>query len=229
MQNHELCYYFDSNNKTISIIKLQSDIMNGGFMPKPSDASYIDPSTIEIEDNETLILIDDGQEIERWEKIPYFIDKKLYHKIDKSEITISEVGKSPDDYPDYTEKELPGDTSSCYNFSESINDWLFDLEKYKSDALSRVTSMCIEANYSRLPQYKRDNIYAGSPVSADYPDYLQGEAGRLTIAKLNEIYQKISKAAKIEIESAISQTEIDDIIAGIIFPSDEEIWSMIQD
>jgi len=228
MSNNELCYSFNVYDKTICVTRLEIDHMNGGFLPKPPGASYIDPSSIKLKDNETLILVDGNQEAERWEKIPYYIDKKLYHKSNKSEMTITKIGESPDDYPEYTEIQLPNGASlNYYNFSESANSWIFDIEKYKSDALSRITSMCIEENYRMLPQHKRDNVYAGSPASDNYPPYLQGAAGRGTIAKLNAIYQAISERAKSAIQAATSQEEIDNIIAGIKFPSETEILAEI--
>ena len=228
-QNNELCYSFDSKSKTVSTIRLQKDEMNEGFLEKPSGTSYIDPTTILLEENETLMLIDEGKESERWEKIPCYAGKKLYHRINKSMMSITVAGKSPVDYPDYTDKQPPDNASFYYNFSESEGNWIFDLEKYRIDMSNRITSMCIEENYAILPQYKRDNVYSGLPANGDYPPYLQGEQGKTSIAKLNKIYQEISKVAKSKIESAVSQAEIDNIISEIIFPSEMEILSLMQD
>lgn len=223
MQNNEFAYSFDSRNKTIYKIKLEPDSENGGYLSKPNGTSYIDPSTIGIADNETLMLKN-----EKWEKIPYYVGTILYHKKRKISITIYDAGKSLDDYPDFTDKEIPDFALSCYfEYSEQTKNWEFDFEKYKSDALKRITDMCVNENYSILPREKRENILAGSPASDGYPQYLQGEKGKANIAKLNNIFQVISKEAKSDIQSANSKNEVDEIILGIIFPSEAEILASI--
>ena len=223
MQNNSVCYSYDSGNKTTKVITLQKDVMNDGYLPAPENTSYVDPSIIELEENETLIL-----ENEKWEKIPHHINKKLYHKINKTEMTISEIGKTPVDYPDYTDKEIPDTAySPYYEYSEQTQNWKFDIVKYKSDASKRITAMCVTENYSILSQEKRENILAGSPATDEYPLHLQGEAGKTNIAKLNNIYQKISKKTKSDIQSADSKREVDEIILGIIFPSEAEILASI--
>jgi hypothetical protein len=223
MQNNPVCYSFDSKNRTTKAIALQKDAMNGGYMARPADTSYIDPSLIELQDNETLILKN-----EKWIKISYYVNSKLYHKENKTELTINEVGKTKEDYSDYTDTEIPDIAfPQYYNFSETIQSWEFDIEQYKTDQINLISQRCVEENYKILPQHKRDNIYAGSPASDNYPSYLQGETGKTTIAKLNQIFQKISEKAKSGIQSANTKSDVDEIVFGIIFPSEAEILASI--
>ncbi len=226
MQNHEYCYSYDSLHKIATVIKLQPDHMNDGFMPKPVNSLYEDPSCIELGENETLIISND-----KWAKTPLYIGTKLHHKANKTEIEISEVGKTPSDYPDYTDVELPDSQYVYYyDFSESEQTWIFNISKYKSDKCSRVTALCIDANYTMLPQYKRDNVYSGSPASDNYPSYLQGEAGKQSIAKLNAIYKQIATSAQAAIQSSTIQSrdEVDAIITALNFPTEAEILMQIQ-
>lgn len=224
MKNHEFCYSFDSKNKIATAIKLQPDHVNGGFMPKPDNTLYEDPSSIELGDNETLVIESNALVKKSW-----YIGTKLYHKTDKTEIEITEVGKSPSDYPEYTTAEIPEPQYAYYyDFIDSA--WVFNLAKYKSDACSRVTMLCVNENYTMFPQYKRDNIYSGSPASDNYPDYLKGDAGKLSIAKLNAVYQQIATSAQAAIQSSTIQSrdEVDAIITALNFPTEAEILMQIQ-
>lgn len=223
MQNNSACYSFDSKNKTTKAISLQKDEMNGEYLPKPAETSYTDPSSIKLKDNETLILVD-GE----WGKIPHHIGEKLYHKVDKTEMSISEIGKSPADYTEYTESSLPEDASAeYYNFSEQTEEWVFDIRKYKSDKLEQISQRCESENYTILPSKKRENVFAGSPASDKYPAYLKDEEGKRSIAKLNNIYQTIAEKAKADLQSANLKSEVDEIISGIIFPSEADILASI--
>jgi len=83
-----------------------------------------------------------------------------------------------------------------------------------------------------FPQYKRDNVYSGSPVTDSYPDYLQGEAGKQSIARLNAMYQQIALTAQaaINMETVATKDEIDGIIEAMknSFPTEAEILAQIQ-
>lgn len=108
----------------------------------------------------------------------------------------------------------------------------FNLPVYKSEACNKVTDLCVEANYIMFPQYKRDNVYSGSPVTDSYPDYLKGEAGKQSIARLNAMYQQISitTQAAINAETVTTKDEIDAIIEAMkaSFPTEAEILAQIQ-
>lgn len=226
MQNNEYCYTFNSKNKISTPIKLQKDHMNGGFLPKPENTLYEDPSTIELKENETLI-ISNGE----WTKKPLYIGCRLFHKTNKAEIKITNIGDKPADFPEYTDKPIPDNNYSYYyNYSEQQQNWVFDLTRYKDDTLRRVSSMCVEENYKMFPQYKRDNVYSGSPVTDNYPEYLKGEAGKQSIARLNAVYQNIAITAQTAIMSEEVQTPeaVDLIIKNIKFPTEEEILLQIQ-
>ena len=223
MQNNKQCYSYDSRNKITSTIKLQRDLMNGGFLPKPNNTSYDDPSLITLTENETLII-----ENEKWKKVLHYIGCKLYRKVDKKEMAITKIGESPEDYPDYTNKEIPNSTlQSYYIYSEESEEWDFDLEKYKINAIERVSTMCVEENYKMLPTYKRENVLVGDPASTKYPQYLQGEAGRATIAMLNAMYQNISEAAKVAINNATDYIQVNNIVDNIQFPTEEQILTEV--
>ena len=229
MQNNKFCYTFDSKNKNASIITLQPDHMNGGFMPKPEASSYIDPEIIVLSEHETLRLVNAGTESETWEKIPWYIGQKLYHKTNRSEIIINDIGKALSDYPDYTGINIPDlKYAYYYDFNESTESWVFNLDKYKSDASKHISDLCVAANYTMFPQYKRDNVYAGSPVTDDYPAYLKGDAGKQSIAKLNAVYQGIAETAKAVVDTALTKEAIEDIVSGINFPIEVEILAQIQ-
>lgn len=109
---------------------------------------------------------------------------------------------------------------------------IFHLMRYKVEACKTVTDLCVEANYSILPQYKRDNIYSGSPATDSYPDYLKGDAGKQSIARLNAMYQQIALNAQaaINAETITTKGEIDAIIETMKsgFPTEEEILAQIQ-
>lgn len=232
MQNNEFCYKFNSKDKLITQIKLQPDHMNGGFLPKPDDTLYEDPSTIELGEYETLIISD-----EKWAKTPWYIGTKLYQKTDKTEMVIIEVGNSPSDYPDYTDVELSDQQYAYYyDYTESTDEsgattraWVFNLAKYKSDSCKRITVLCVNENYTMFPQYKRDNVYSGSPVTDNYPDYLKGAAGQQSIANLNAIYHQISIFAQAAINAATITTRdaVDNIISAIVFPTEEQILTQL--
>lgn len=229
MQNNEYCYTVDSKNKKVSVVKLQPDHMNGGFMPKPDGSSYINPSSIELTECETLQLINEGTESEAWEKISYYIGQILYHKTSRSEIIINKVGESPADYPEYTDAAIPDLINAIYyDYSEETSSWVFNISRYRSVVSDQVTSLCVSANYTMFPQYKRDNVYSGSPASDGYPAYLKGDAGKTSIAKLNNVYQQIAETAKTALTTASTKEDIDAVISGIVFPTEVEILAQIQ-
>ncbi len=231
MQNNKFCYSFNSQAKIVNTIRLQKDYMNGGFLPKPTGCLYENPDNIILKENETLTIIDENTPAEKWEVIPHYVNMKLYHKVDKSEKIIEEIGQSPADFPDYTEIPVPDNKySGYYNYSEQTRNWVFDLLKYKTDKLDALSAAGVVSNYKILPRHKRDNIYAGSPADDDYPSYLKGEAGKQSIARLNAIYQNISLTAKTAIMSVEVDTPeaVDLIIDNIKFPTEEEILVQIQ-
>lgn len=225
MQNNEYSYSYDSKNKRATAIKLQPDYMNGGYMPRPDNSLYENPELIELGERETLII-----ESESWVIKPWFIGTKLYHKIDKTEMEITDVGESPSDYPKYTTSKFPeSQYAYYYDFDESLG-WIFNLAKYKSDACNRVTMLCVNENYTMFPQHKRDNVYSGSPASDSYPDYLKGNAGKLSIAKLNAVYQQIASNTQAAINSTdiTTREDVDAIVDTILFPTEQEILAQIQ-
>lgn len=224
MQNNEYCYKFDSKTRTKIGIRLQPDHMNGDFMPKPDNSLYEDPALIELGVHETLIIKD-----EAWVKAAWYVDVKLYHKIDKSEMVITEVGKSPSDYAEYTDIEIPEPLYSYY-YDFDGSGWVFNLARYKSDACSRVTMFCVNENYKLFPQYKRDNVYSGSPATDNYPNYLKGDTGKQSIAKLNAVYQQIAANAQAAINSIdiTTREDVDAIVDTILFPTEQEILAQIQ-
>jgi hypothetical protein len=231
MQQYNKCYFYNSVAKEVMVQNLQPDHMNGGFLPKPEGSSYTDPTTIFLKGNETLILVEENTPAERWKIIPHYMFTKLHHKTDKTVKIIEEIGLSPADFPKYTDKPVPDDHYSFYyNYSEEQLNWIFDLARYKDDALRRVSLMCVEENYKMFPQYKRDNVYSGSPVTDNYPEYLKGEAGKQSIARLNSVYQDIAITAQTAIMSEEVQTPeaVDLIIKNIKFPTEEEILLQIQ-
>lgn len=167
----------------------------------------------------------------RWAVKDIYFGKKLYHKTTKEQLVIDDENKTPADYPDYTDLPIPDTTLTIYyDYSEDTDTWEFDLTRYKKDICRHVSALCVNENYKMLPQYKRDNIYAGSPASDGYPVYLQGDTGKQSIAKLNAIYQQIatSKHAEINAEDIVSIDEINRIIEDIIFPTEEEVILKIQ-
>lgn len=170
-------------------------------------------------------------ETREWMEVDCFINKKLYHKQNKTTMVIDDESKSPADYPDYTDVEIPDiQYAYYYDFSEAENAWVFNLSKYKLYACKKITTLCVNENYTMFPQYKRDNIYSGSPVSDSYPAYLKGEEGKASIARLNAIYQSIAVNAQADINAATvaSREAVDEIITAIVFPSEAEILAQIQ-
>jgi hypothetical protein len=231
MQKYNKCYFYNSVAKEVTVHYLQQDHLNGGFLPKPDGSSYIDPTTITLRENETLILVDENTPAEKWEIIPHYMFTKLYLKTDKTVLIIEKIGQSPADFPEYTEKPVPDKKYAYYyKYSEQDQDWIFDFARYKDDALRRVSSMCVGENYKMFPQHKRDNVYSGRPVTDNYPEYLQGEAGKQSIARLNAVYQDIAITAQTAIMSEEVQTPeaVDLIIKNIKFPTEEEILLQIQ-
>ncbi len=226
MQSNQFCYSYNSLHRQSQKIQLQPDCLNGGFLPNPPGTSYVNPEEIDISEHETLIL--DGDD---WKKVPFYVGTKLYHKSDQLVIEITEIGKSPEDYPDYTiisTPQCPDEHRMFYKFSDS-QAWEFNLQEYKQYRLKDIKRRCVSENYAILPQHKRDNIYSGSPASDHYPPHLQGERGKDSIAKLNSIYQQIAQSAKENIfdESIKTPKEVDNIYANINFPSEEEILKQI--
>lgn len=225
MQTNSTCYQFDSKSKEIKIIQLLKDTMNDGYLPKPKGCSYIDPVTIKLADNETLVLADENLKTERWQKTPFYVGKKLYNKTSKRELIIADIGVTTDSYPDYTDKEIPGDASiEYYSYDNSLNDWVFNLNRYKNDVLKQLSQRCYAENERILPTEKKMNIIVGSPASDKY-----SKAGITidSISKLNNIYQAIAEKAKIDIESSNSKNEVDEVIDRIVFPSETEILDLI--
>ena len=224
MQLQDHCFTYDDKNRVASRGQLQPDHMNGGYMPKSDGSSYDDPEAIALSDNETLQLTDSGS----WAKIPHYIGTKLYSISDRTEKIITEVGKTPADYPDYTECDLSNEEKAYlvyYDYTDG--EWVFNVDRYRTAAKTHVTALCESANYTMLPSRTRDNIYAGSPASDDYPPYLQGDAGRSSIAKLNKIYKDISDQTMTAIQSLATRAEIDAVIASIVFPTEDEVLTQI--
>lgn len=224
MQTNRCCYAYDAANKRISVIQLQADHMNGGYMPKPDHTSYNNPGIIPVGKNETLFLDEDGT----WQKTPFYIGTILHSITDQSYIKITEIGKTPSDYAGYAEWTLSQDEKNYMPFYDYTDGaWVFNTERYKVSIKKQITKMCETENYNILPHHIRDNIYAGSPASDDYPAYLQGETGRRSIAKLNKIYKDISDQTMTAIQSLATRAEIDAVIASIVFPTEDEVLTQI--
>lgn len=83
----------------------------------------------------------------------------------------------------------------------------------------RISQLAVSRNYELLPQYKRDNIYVGSPASDSYPEYLTGEAGKQTIAKMNGYFRQKSKQV---IASMSTMTRAQVLSIGDPFPKTAE-------
>lgn len=101
----------------------------------------------------------------------------------------------------------------------------FNLAAYKAEVCKKVTALCVDKNYSFFPQYKRDNVYAGEPATAYYPEYLKGEAGRQSIAKLNAYFQQFALEiqSRINTSSVETKEQVDMILSSVLFPTDDEI------
>jgi len=98
----------------------------------------------------------------------------------------------------------------------------------KAAAIQEVSQRCADANYKMLPQYKRDNIYSGSPADDGYPSYLKGTSGKQSIAKLNKVYRDIANNAISAIKSATSVEDVALIVSSIVMPTESEIVAMIK-
>ena len=76
------------------------------------------------------------------------------------------------------------------------------LSVVQQEEIRKISALSVERNYELLPQYKRDNIYAGETACEGYPDYLKGEAGKLTIAKMNKYFRDKTKEVQSQILKA---------------------------
>lgn len=98
----------------------------------------------------------------------------------------------------------------------------------KTAAVQEISQKCVDANYKMLPQYKRDNIYSGTPADDGYPSYLKGTSGKQSIAKLNKMYRDIANNAISAIKSAASIEDVALIISSIVMPTESEIVAIIK-
>ena len=94
------------------------------------------------------------------------------------------------------------------------------LSAVQQEEIKRISALSVERNYELLPQYKRDNIYAGETACEGYPYYLRGEAGKLTIAKMNKYFRDKTKEVQSQILKAKTKTEARTI--GDPFPKTAE-------
>ena len=94
------------------------------------------------------------------------------------------------------------------------------LSVVQQEEIRKISALSVERNYELLPQYKRDNIYAGETACEGYPDYLKGEAGKLTIAKMNKYFRDKTKEVQSQILKAKPKTDARSI--GDPFPKTAE-------
>ncbi len=90
----------------------------------------------------------------------------------------------------------------------------------QQEEIKRISALSVERNYELLPQYKRDNIYAGETACDGYPDYLKGEAGKLTIAKMNKYFR--DKTKEVVSQILLTKTKTDARSIGDPFPKTAE-------
>lgn len=226
--NYKISYGWDRNTREYTgTERADESPLEPGVFCLPANSTFDEPDLSALGENETYIRNDADT---AWEIVKDYRGAVLVKK-DKSEIIrIEELGKTPADYPDYTDIVLPDDKQYYYDFDIESESWIFNMVKYKKDACTRVTSICTSANYEIFPQYKRDNVYSGSPASDSYPAYLQGDAGKVSIAKLNTIYQAIATTAQaaIKADAVTTVAAVDKIISGIVLPTEAEIIAEIQ-
>jgi hypothetical protein len=224
-ENMKIVYSLDKNGNFLDIHECQPCPVTGGWLYPTHYTENPPPVTGEFQKAVYDYIS------ESWEIMSCHNGQVIYHKTNRSQLKITD-DRTPDDFPDYTDIPIP-DLSiiQFYDYSENGGaGWVFNLQKYKDYISSYITGLCVDANYKMFPQYKRDNVYAGSPVNDKYPDYLKGDAGKTAIAKLNAVYQSISNDTKSLIADKRVQTreEIDKIVAAIVFPNESEIISMIK-
>lgn len=238
IQNNPVCYEYNSLTKTKSMVNLPVNYVDGGYFAKPPQSSYIDPDTISITENETLILIDENLPTERWEKKPWYIGTKLLYKNaeDKTaieEIEIKEIGDTPENYPNYTSKKPKKEIYKYYYvFDEKKNDWVMDFNKIYNSMIDRMKSRGKEDNIHILPIHTRDNIYTGADEG--YPVYLKGKKGIENIGKLNMMFRDITKKYEKMIEDLnIEKDEmtyfdiLNEIVEGIEFPNENDMENIV--
>ena len=175
-----------------------------------------------ISDTEIKITVDD--KIETFdlsllkEKKQYFLEDSLvlpYNPItgitkENRIITITTFYDDPHDR---------GEEAIFKRESKKITDAV-PLSAVQQEEIKRISALSVERNYELLPQYKRDNIYAGDPACDGYPDYLKGDAGKLTIARMNKFFRDKVKEVQAQILSAQTKTEVRSI--GDPFPRTAE-------
>jgi hypothetical protein len=110
-----------------------------------------------------------------------------------------------------------------------VDDATHELLAFKTFAIQEVTRRCVEANYTMLPQYKRDNIYSGAPADDGYPTYLKADAGKQSIAKLNKMYRDIANNVQASIDRADSIEDVKLILSSIVLPTESEIILIIME
>jgi hypothetical protein len=97
----------------------------------------------------------------------------------------------------------------------------FSLAEYKAEKKAFLSFRCYNEAEIIFPSKKQLNVIAGA--CEHYPAYLQGETGKANIKKFINIYQNIYHSSAVLIEAATGKEEIDLIISGIIFPTENDI------
>lgn len=122
-------------------------------------STSVKPSWVKLNTNGTLKSISlTGNEIgvfdevtQTWNVVKNYRGTKLFNKFDKHLFTISELGKEPSDYPDYTVKQPPTKIffSDNIEYEEGYNwngtDWVYD----KEVAYNKITQKIAEYRYSK--------------------------------------------------------------------------------
>jgi len=237
IQRKSVCYSFNSMTKEKVTMQLQENFVKGGYVSKYANSSYINPDTIKLTKNETLVLKDENLPTENWEKVAHYIGIKLRSKNNDNiqEIEIKELGDTPANYPDYTTKQPKNLIYQFYyTFDKSKDEWVFNFNKVLTDVKSGISAKGVETNYTILSQHNRDNIYSGSPADDEYPEYLKGKIGIENIAKLNNVFQiLIKKFQKIVEESPqtneLIYPELLNMLEHIEFPTEDEIIKVFKD
>lgn len=138
----------DSNGR-----ELREDVLNGGYLPHAENET----PDVPLEQGPNQINRRVGGQEGSWELIADCRGCVFYDKSTKAQHIIAEAGIEPD--AGWTRK-VPRQ-ESYYVFSESENDWAFNLALYKTYQTGIMSNQSFSVAESLFPEYKARNIERG--------------------------------------------------------------------
>lgn len=138
-------------------IALQVDQLNGGYLPHPKGTLPVEPP--EVSEYQVAIA---NEDMGVWDIVPDY-KGTWYNKETKDKIIITEFNQSIN-VTQHTKKE----PTSYSKWDEEKNDWIFDLEEYKTKVINDVNAYSFSHRQTLFPDYKFQNLLAGVQSSKPY-------------------------------------------------------------